>query len=247
MEKKHRSPSYPQMGIKEAVEKIGALYKEIGAHATSREVVAKGLGYRSISGTSATTISTLNKYGLLDGRGDEVRVSDRAMAILHPHSDEERKEALRAAALEPELFRDIAERFPGGSVNDELLRNYLLRNKFSPQAVEAAILAYKETIEFVSGFEAAYDSAPSIQKDATSMHAPQNTPNPKGTTPPPPSENEQEIAGLGFKGVGFIKIMANQGLDPKKALAMAKQAIGMMEAELKMQENPQPPGGESVE
>ncbi len=123
MEKKPRSPSYPQIGIKEAVERVGMLYRAIGAHPTSREVIAKGLGYSGLSGTSATAISTLNKYGLLEGRGEEVKVSDRAMAILHPHSKGEQIEALRAAALEPDLFRDLASKFPGKTPHDELLRN----------------------------------------------------------------------------------------------------------------------------
>ena len=234
MEKKHRSPSYPQMSIREAVERVGRLYQAIGAHPTSREVVAKGLGYSSLSGTSATAISTLNKYGLLEGRGEEVRVSDRAMAILHPHSDEEKQEALRAAATEPELFRELAGRFPGGAPNDELLRNYLLRNKFSPQAVEATILAYKETIEFVGGSSAHYDSASDGEKEAEAMDRQHSAQEPKKPVPPPSSGSEGEVvATYGNKDRGFVFIKATHGLSAKEAMAMAKRAIKSFEDEEK--------------
>ena len=234
MEKKHRSPSYPQMSIREAVERVGRLYQAIGAHPTSREVVAKGLGYSSLSGTSATAISTLNKYGLLEGRGDEVRVSDRAMAILHPHSDEEKQEALRAAATEPELFRELAGRFPGRAPNDELIRNYLLRNKFSPQAVEATILAYKETIEFVGGFSAHYDLASNSGKEADAMDRQHNSQEPRKPTPPPSLPQEGEVvATYGNKDRGFVFIKATHGLSAKEAMAMAKRAIKSFEDEEK--------------
>jgi hypothetical protein len=238
MEKKHRSPSYPQMSIREAVQKIGALYNAIGAHPTSREVIAKGLGYGGLSGASATTIGTLNKYGLLEGRGEEVKVSDRAMAILHPHSKEEHQEALRAAALEPELFRELSERFPGGSApHDELLRNYLLRNKFSPEAANEAILAYKETIEFVSGFATSYDSASTDQKDAGAMIA--GSAQQHGSKTPSISSTSKDdeldlIVSYGYQPKGFVFIKASHGLDPKEAVAMAKKAIESIEEDLRL-------------
>ncbi len=237
MEKKHRSPSYPQMSIKEAIERVGLLYKAIGGHPTSREVIAKGLGYSGLNGTSATAISTLTKYGLIDGRGEEVKVSDRAMAILHPHSKEEQLEALRSAALAPDLFQELASKFPGGAPHGELLRNYLLRNKFSPQAVDAAILAYKETIEFVGGFLGDYDSASQSTKDAQPMQSSQPIITPTKT----PSHSQrfddlEEVAGVTFKGVGVVKIVANPELDTKRVIEMAREALDSIEKKLKEQD-----------
>src|SRR5665213_535998 len=92
-------------------------------HGAPREVVAKSMGYNSLNGASATSISALVKYGLLDGRGDEIRISDRTMRILHPQSAEEKASALREAAGEPVLFRELAEKFPGRMPSEEILRN----------------------------------------------------------------------------------------------------------------------------
>ena len=41
-----------------------------------------------------------------------------------------------------------------------------------------------------------------------------------------------EIGGMGFRGVGFVKILASPDLPIEKALAMAEQVITMMRAEL---------------
>ncbi len=230
MDKRHRSPSYPQMSIKEAVDRVGMLHKAIGSHATSRDVIAKGLGYSSVSGTSATAIGNLYKYGLLDGRGEEIRVSDRAMQILHPHSDAERKEALRAAALEPELFRDLAQRFPGNLPNDEILRNYLVRNKFAPQAVEATVLAYKETIEFVGGLGGGYDSADKpIEEPAPMVAAAPMTSRMNPEAAPPSS---RLLGRWDFVDGGWLEIKASADVDQEEALNMAMTLINMRKAEL---------------
>lgn len=231
MERKPRSPSYPQMSLPEAIEKVALLHKSIGAHQTSREVVAKGMGYNGLSGASATAIGVLNRYGLLDGRGDDVRLSDRAMAILLPHSPQEKQEALRAAALEPDLFRELSEKFPGGTSNNELLVNYLMRNKFSSQAAETAVLAYKETLEFVGGISPAYDSAPASGKQEPSdMQQIATTSAPSRTL----IENTGDLL-LGrwdFTDGGRLQIFVSPEVDTEEALDMAQTLIELRRKEL---------------
>lgn len=157
MDKGVRSPNYPGVSLRDAIDRLRKLAGEIGQRSADRETVAVALGYSGLSGVSATLISALNKYELLDGRGDDIKVSDLAMAILYPSGEEEREAALRKAALAPALFRELHERF-GNAQNDDLIRNYLLRNKFSPSAVDAAISSYRETIEFVGGLDLAHGS-----------------------------------------------------------------------------------------
>lgn len=230
MDKRHRSPGYPPLSLREAVERVERLYKTIGGHATSRDVVAKGLGYSGLSGTSATAIGALNKYGLLEGRGDEVRVSERAMAILHPHSPEEKIAALREAALEPDLYRELAERFPG-IPNDDVLRNYLLRNKFLPQAVDSAISAYKETIEFVGGLAGGYDSAPTHPEPK--VEDMQASPGPVTIISPiNQAINERRLGRWDFEGGGYVEIRATSDLDTEEALDMVETLVELRRKEL---------------
>ncbi len=157
MDKRNRSPNYPALSLPDAIERVGTLYKNIHTHAAPREVIAKGLGYKSISGPAATAISTLAKYGLIERAGEELKVSDRSLRIIHPHSDLERVKAIKEAASEPELFAELFERFSGTIPNDELLRNVLARKSFVPSAVSTVILSFRETLEFANRESLAYD------------------------------------------------------------------------------------------
>src|SRR5262245_17261888 len=96
---KARSPQYPAIGLKEAVDKIAAVYHKDYQNKTTREVVAKHMGYDSLHGKALGVLSALGKYGLLEGRGDEYQVSDLTVSIIaHPVGSPERVAGLWAAA-----------------------------------------------------------------------------------------------------------------------------------------------------
>jgi hypothetical protein len=221
--------------LKEAVDKVSLLYRVNQLHPAPREVVAKGLGYSGLNGASATAISALNKYGLLEGRGDDLRVSERAMSILHPHSREERVQALRAAASEPKLFADLAERFPGGVHNDELLKNYLLRNGFALTAVTQAIQAYRETSEFVALEAAGYDSPSQSRKEEPPVNTQIGTPSAiKNPTPniavhsTQHTEDERVLHRFDFADGGFVEIKVSRDVDAELALQVIEASLPTM-------------------
>src|SRR4051794_26283688 len=102
-----RSPNYPGIGLREAVSRVNLLYKAEYTHLCTREVVAEAIGYTSLNGSSATVISAIAKYGLLENVGDEYRVSPLAVdIILHHKGEPERLAAIREAAFKPALFNE---------------------------------------------------------------------------------------------------------------------------------------------
>jgi hypothetical protein len=175
MDKRIRSPNYPALSLPEAIARVTNLYRELHTHGAPREDIAKAMGFNTLNGASATAISALNKYGLLEGGGDKLKVSDRALRILHPHSPEEKAEALREAAREPQLFNELAERFPGGVHNEGLVRNYLIRAGFAPSAVPAVIKAYRETSEMADREGSGHDSLHEQPQENAAMPVTQNT------------------------------------------------------------------------
>lgn len=225
------------MSLAEAIQRAALVYKNQHTHGAPREVVAKSMGYNSLNGASATSISALIKYGLLEGRGDEIKISDRAMCILHPQSPEEKAEAIRQAAREPELFRDLAERFPGRMPAEDVLRNYLIRNGFAPAAVSSVILAYRETCEFAEREAGAYDSGPvPVSTEAPAMHS---TPQSHSTAPAPNTgkpvynqSDERNVARYDFEGGGFVRISVGGPIETEQALSMAETLIGLKRAEI---------------
>jgi hypothetical protein len=236
MDKRVRSPNYPALSLPDAVTRAGLVYKNQHTHGAPREVVAKSMGYNSLNGASATAVSALIKYGLLEGRAEDIRISDRAMRILHPESPEEKAEAIREAAREPALFQELDEKFPGRTPSEEVLRNHLLRTGFAPNAVSSVILAYRETKDFAEREGGAYDSGAQAIQEAPPMHtailqsappSPAAHPAPHGLLPA-----ERQIGLNDLEGGEYVKIVATKGIDTEEALEWAADIIERKRREL---------------
>jgi hypothetical protein len=147
---KSRSPNYPLIPLSEALDGIAKVYKLNYKHKVDKKVVAQHLGYGGINGKSLGVISSLSKYGLLEGRG-ELRVTDDAVTILVDQKDSSaRQQAIRRAALRPALFAQLNTHFGGVMPSTENLSAYLQKNGFTPQASQLAGKSYRDTMEFVT-------------------------------------------------------------------------------------------------
>ena len=153
--KRLRSPAYPSMSLEEAVDAIAKIEKVYRTTPVDRSEAAKLIGYSGLSGPAAKALAALASYGLLERAGKgEARVSDRAKAILYAESDEDRREGLKAAALEPPLFRDLRDRFEA-AIDDGMLPEsgvirYLERENFNPSAVRPAARAFLGTMTYLA-------------------------------------------------------------------------------------------------
>ena len=141
-----RSPNYPQIGLKEALQRVSGVYKRDYQSTLTRDLAAERLGYSGLNGKSLAVLAALGKFGLLEGRGEDTRVSDLAVRILaFPQGAPERLAALREAASRPELFGELDQRFAQGQASDGSIRAWLVTRGFIPPAAEAAVRAYRET------------------------------------------------------------------------------------------------------
>lgn len=244
MDKRLRSPNYPALSLPEAIEKVNGLYRTLHNHGAPREMIAKALGYAGLNGASATAVSALHKYGLLERDGEEIRVSERARRILTPLSDDERALAIREAAFMPPLFAELAEKFPGRVPNDDLLKNYLSRKGFAPGALSAVVLAYRETSEMVASQAGPYVAAETATDEAQPMPVP--SPAPSASAPPRPSphwsqiasapaEKERSLGRYDFEGGQYVRIAASEGVDTETALEMLDVLIDLKRKELARQ------------
>jgi hypothetical protein len=245
MEKRIRSPNYPALGLQEAINRTAALYKVQHTHLAPREVVAKGMGYSGLNGASATAVSALIKYGLLEREGEDLKVSERAMRILHPHNPDEKASALREAALSPPLFAELMERFPGQMPNEDLLRNYLVRKGFAEAALSPVISAYRETSEIVSRENPAYETGLNQQEDTQAMQfstqanaslgGARPAANPSALIAQTIEKNtlDRTIGRYDFEGGAYVRIAASDDLETEAALDMVETLIQLKRAELK--------------
>jgi hypothetical protein len=145
-----RSPSCPIWSLPEAldaVRKIEQVYRKIAA---DRSEAAKLIGYASQSGPANKALADLAAYGLVERAGKgELRVTDRATAILYPDNESERRHNIEAAALDPPLWRELWEKFPGMfSPPEGGVATYLNRAGFSLNNIRPAMKAYLATLAF---------------------------------------------------------------------------------------------------
>ena len=150
-----RSPAYPYIALPNALEKAAVLWQVEGRHAAAVNVAMQHWGYKEDSSTGYSCVAALKKFGLVDheGMGDtrQVRLSDLALTILldkDPDSDE-RRDALRAAALGPRIHTELWERYGMELPSDQSLKRYLvLERGFNETAVEELLDEYKQTMTF---------------------------------------------------------------------------------------------------
>lgn len=146
-----RSPNYPNMSLKDAVEQVGKIERHYRSAPVDRLNAVKLLGYSSLSGPAQKALAALASYGLVDRAGKgETRVTELARDILHASSQEDRKAKLRIAALEPDLFREIKERFQAIPVPpEEGVITFLNRQGFNPNAVRPAAKAFLQSMSYL--------------------------------------------------------------------------------------------------
>lgn len=146
-----RSPRYPAIGLGDAIDKARAVYQKDFRNKISKELVAQHMGYGGLNGASLGVVSAVAKYGLLDGNRDAMWVTGRAMDIFErERGDPERVSALRAAAAEPDMFREIDHEFPG-KASDAAIRTFLVTKLgVLPESAIKVIKAYRETQEILA-------------------------------------------------------------------------------------------------
>jgi len=184
---KVRSPNYPSMSLGPALEAVRPVYQSENRNKMARAVLAKHLGYSSLNGRALGKIGAVRAYGLIEGSGDDLRVSDDAVkALMAPAGSSERTGALARLASRPALFQDLNKEFPDTMPSLENIKYALVKRQFTADAAEKAAKSYLATMNLVSGIPDAY-SAPDEDDGAD-----------EGDPPPPP------------RPPGQVKIMAGE-------------------------------------
>ncbi|WP_426167499.1 hypothetical protein [Sandarakinorhabdus sp. DWP1-3-1] len=152
-----RSPNFPQISLAEAIDNIRLVYQKEGRSKMPRLSALKPLGYTSINGRSLGILAALRAYGLIDGRGDDVRVSEDAITILNaPLDNPDRSEALVRAFEGPSAFALLRAK---GEASPDTLRWHLIKSNFRDDAADKLLKVYLDSKELVNAQAAAYNFA----------------------------------------------------------------------------------------
>jgi hypothetical protein len=149
--KRHRSPNYPTVGLREAVDRLKKFMKEDGRAGATPEIAARHIGFATAHGLAYSVLSALKKFDLVADKDGRVVPTQRAIEITSlPETDERRARAIREAAVLPQIYAELIEQYRAtGLPGDETLEGELKAYKgFNPNAVKEFIKAFRETLEF---------------------------------------------------------------------------------------------------
>jgi hypothetical protein len=148
---RQRSPNYPVIDLREAVDLARKLHDADGQAGAPREAVVRRLGYTSESGRCRGVISALRKYGLIEDRGGKIVVARRAVDILMFAPDHPRHiQALRGGALGPDIYATLVSKYrkvgqlpSDASLKPELVADY----GFHRNAVDTLLKNFRSSLE----------------------------------------------------------------------------------------------------
>ena len=143
--KVERSTSYPSMNVEEAFARLVQLKDSMGLNGNyKRETVAKGIGYNTITGTSARSVAALVHYGLLVRDKDTYSISPNGRRFLIPTDDNDQPAAIREAALSPKLFEQLFSEYEG-QVLPKLIGNILATKYWVQEKVASTVVKLFES------------------------------------------------------------------------------------------------------
>lgn len=168
----HRSPSYPAIDLKAAIERARVFYQHEKRSAANVQVAAQHWGYSFSSSGGKQVLAALIAYGLMEDKGSgeqrQVALTDLAFRILldeRPDSAE-RDDAIRRAALLPRIHAELFSKWPDGLPSDPNLRHYLLiEKKFNENAVDDFIRKLRTTADFAKIYTRTSFSSPQASPD----------------------------------------------------------------------------------
>jgi hypothetical protein len=153
--KKPRSPSYPGIGLQEALSRARTLYEHERQNTAPIDAILHHWGYKPKSGGGLVVVAALKKFGLLadEGSGDARRARLTPLALdilLDPREDSpQRQQAIRQAAMAPTIHREILQRYPDGLPSDATLAFFLTREReFTEAGAQDLIGELRGTLVF---------------------------------------------------------------------------------------------------
>ena len=227
-----KNPRYPVLSLGEAISKAKAIYEKEHLSTLTPSVAAEAMGYKGLNGASLRVIGGLRQYGLLEGRGEDVKVTkDAQTLIIDDASSPDYQAALRRSFANPPVFNDLRKQFPG-TASERNMAVFLEKQGFKPDAAADAAKNYRDSLAIVPTDVEAYNAGE--DNEATSAGAPSMQPQHTETRSPQRfAPMEAAVSGAPIRVVmngGRLDIQASVDLAGlKKLQAMLEKYEGILE------------------
>ncbi|HEY3129588.1 MAG TPA: hypothetical protein VGL91_09020 [Acidobacteriota bacterium] len=154
---RQRSPNYPAVDLKDAVERAEKLWKADGKVGAPVKAAVQHIGFSSDHGLAMSVLSALKKFGLIEDKNGRIIPTKQAIDILSfPEGHERHSRALKNAAIQPVIYRKLLKRYMsvGNIPSDASLEPELIADEgFNPKSVSSFIKDFRATLEFAGILE----------------------------------------------------------------------------------------------
>lgn len=169
---KDRSPAYPFISLKAAIERLTQLEAKFTRHPIPATKAGIAWDMKEASSQAAQTLAALKYFGLIDYQGagpDRVAVlTDDARTYLRAQQDSVKKEVLRRVALKPKAISLKWESWGADRAPDPVcLDQLVLKDKFTQSAAETFLKVYDETVAYAGLGQSA--TIPPVKPEAEDM------------------------------------------------------------------------------
>ena len=193
---KRRSPNYPAINLQEAVQVVETLYqgtaqgRGVGRGEFTPQDAAGAWNYSSTTGPVKNRIAALRQYGLLEGKkGNNAKLSDRALTlVLRDPGAREHRDALRVAALDPDIFEELHQTRPDAA-DDALRQHLIVQRNFTGEGANRLIAVFRASMVY-AGLD---ESAKVAAQDQNGQDGREDTMVEQPPDPPPADSHTRSV------------------------------------------------------
>ena len=153
--KRVRSPGYPALNLKVAIEKAHDFYKAEGRNSAALPITVEHWGYSKKSGSGLKAVASLKSFGLIEiegsSAGRRIKLSELALRIIldDRETSADRAKAIATAALNPKIHKKLWDLWGTEMPSHGNIRHHLIfEEKFNEKFVNDFIKEYKSTVEY---------------------------------------------------------------------------------------------------
>jgi hypothetical protein len=152
------NPRFPIIALGEAISRAKTIYEREHLSTLAPAAIAEAMGYKGLNGASLRMIGALRQYGLIEGRGEDAKISkDAQTLIIDDPASPDYVAAIRRIALNPQVFLDIRKQFPG-QASERNIAISLEKKGFKPDAAAEAAKNFRETMALIPTESEGYNS-----------------------------------------------------------------------------------------
>lgn len=133
---------YPVYNLRETIDVAATIHEKNSGLPFDRVLLAKAMGTTPTSSAFTMKLNASAKYGLTTGgyNDDKITLTSQGASVVAPKDNDERRQALLQAAMEPELFRRFYQMLDGKKVPEDVFaQNKLSELGVDPRLVEECL------------------------------------------------------------------------------------------------------------